>query len=108
MTTRPLFDQPPTPRPKDKRIKPPAIPIIPPDPAQQWRITVTPFGDGPPAIIRVRRMLKGAYRGHKLRCIAIECVGDGGTPGNSTHDISSDGQRGPQTAANEAVEGNKP
>ncbi len=101
MVTRPLFDQPPVARPKAKRIKPPAIPIIPPDPAQQWRITVTPFGAGPPAIIRVRRMLKGAYRGHKLRCIAIECVGDGSTPGNPTGNESSEPPAMPETAFNE-------
>ncbi len=105
MVTRPLFDTPPIPRPKAKRIKPPAIPIILPDPAQQWRITVTPFGDGPPAIIRVRRMLKGAYRGHKLRCIAIECVADVGTPGNSTGNESSASPRGPQIGSNQTGKG---
>ena len=98
MTTRPLFDTPPVARPKPKRIQTPVLPI---NPKESWRVTLTPMGAGPPGIVRVRRLLKSAYRGHKLRCIRIECVGDAGTPGIPTHNTSSEGLQGPQTAFNE-------
>lgn len=37
-----------------------------------YRLTFRAEGDGPPAIVRVRRLLKIALRGYGLRCLAVE------------------------------------
>lgn len=37
-----------------------------------YRLTFRAEGDGPPAILRVRRLLKAALRGYGLRCEAVE------------------------------------
>ena len=41
-------------------------------------IVVRPEGDGPPAIHRVRRLLKIALRACRLRCVGVESVGSAG------------------------------
>ena len=41
--------------------------------AASWAIVLTPEGDGPPAVVRVRRLLKAARRCYGLRCVrAVE------------------------------------
>ena len=37
-----------------------------------WTVCFRPEGDGPPAAIRVRRLLKIALRCCGLRCVAVE------------------------------------
>jgi hypothetical protein len=37
-----------------------------------YRLTLRATGDGPPAIIRLRRFLKAALRGYGLRCLSVE------------------------------------
>lgn len=37
-----------------------------------YRITLTPTPGGPPAIIRLRRLLKAALRGFGMKCLAVE------------------------------------
>ena len=39
--------------------------------SDRWSPVFVPEGDGPPAEVRVRRMLKGALRTHRLRCIDL-------------------------------------
>jgi hypothetical protein len=36
-----------------------------------WRVTLTAEGDGPPAVVRLRRLLKAALRTYGLRCLAV-------------------------------------
>ena len=100
MITRPLFDAPPAKPARRARSTTPLLPVPTKAPRECWRITVVPTGDGPPAIIRVRRMLKSAIRGHKLRAVCVECLGTVATVSDSAHDVSPDGPRGPQIAAN--------
>jgi len=51
--------------------------------ASNYRITVTPEGDGPPADVRLRRALKTLLRTHRLRCIEVRAVAQRTTPENS-------------------------
>jgi len=38
-------------------------------PAEVWTLTFKPEGDGPPAELRIRALLKRALRSHGLRCV---------------------------------------
>ncbi len=40
----------------------------------RWSITVYACGDGPPAEVRLKRVLKHLWRTHGLRCTAITRV----------------------------------
>ena len=109
MTTRPLFDSPPTvkpePRPGSKTPKLPARAKAPPE---IWRIELSGHNrDGlPPVVCRIRRALKNAGRCYQLRAKILAGPPPIATPDNPTHDISSDGQRGPQTAINQTGKDN--
>ncbi len=103
MITRPLFDRPPAKPARRAKSATPTLPPVAKSPRECWRITVVPTGDGPPAIIRVRRMLKSAIRGHKLRAVCVECLGTVATPSVAMASISSESPAGPETAANEAA-----
>jgi hypothetical protein len=48
-------------RPKVKRPPPQAV----------YTVTLQPTGDGPPPIVRLRKLLKAALRSYGLRC--VEC-----------------------------------
>lgn len=49
---------------------------MPKDPAYRLtlELTVRPIGEGPPVMIRLRRLLKGLLRGHGMQCVGIEEV----------------------------------
>ena len=102
--TRPLFDRPTAPVTRKVKTRP-AVPTIPPMvkvPAECWRITVVPTGDGPPATIRIRRMLKTAVRAHKLKAVRVERLATIATPDGGTTDYPPDASRVPQIGCNEA------
>ena len=105
MTTRPLFDSPPTvkpePRPGSKTPKLPARAKMPPE---VWRIELSGHNrDGlPPVVCRIRRALKNAGRCYHLRAKILAGPTPDSTPGNTTGNESSASPRGPQMAANQA------
>ena len=39
--------------------------------AASWTITLAAEGDGPPAVVRVRRLLKAARRAYGLRALEV-------------------------------------
>ena len=41
-----------------------------PIPPEKYLITLVCNSPGPPAVVRIRRLLKGAKRGYGLRCLA--------------------------------------
>ncbi|MCL2648818.1 MAG: hypothetical protein FWD61_17765 [Phycisphaerales bacterium] len=41
-----------------------------PPPPERWTLTVEAAGAGPPLVIRVRKLLKAAWRCYGLRCTA--------------------------------------
>jgi hypothetical protein len=52
-----------------------------PEPCATYRLEVRAEGAGPPADVRVRRLLKAMLRGYGLRCVAVEEVPPGPPPG---------------------------
>ncbi len=42
------------------------------------QITVQPMGPGPPAAVRIRRLLKVLLRAYGLRCVSLEPAGSVG------------------------------
>lgn len=42
----------------------------------RYRVTVVATGDGPPAIIRLRHLLKAMLRAWGLRCVKVEELTD--------------------------------
>ncbi len=101
MITRPLFDRPPA---KPARRAKSATPLLPvaKSPPESWRVTFQTAGTGAPGLVRLKRVLKNAYRAHKLKAISVEPMGTIATPCEPTGNQSSESQRGPETAANEA------
>ena len=105
MIDRPLFDAPPAPQPKRQRPrhKTPTLPARAKMPPESWTVTFTaaPGTDIPP-VCRIRRLLKSAWRGYRLKAKVIAQPTPESTPGNSTHDISSNGQPMWQIGSNAA------
>jgi len=97
MTTRPLFDTPPAPRPNAKRIKPPVIPV-PARTPEVWTIqfTAAPDSDVPP-VCRVRRLLKSAWRGYRLKARIVAQPTPAIAMGESTASQSSARTGGPES-----------
>ena len=70
MTTRPLFDSPPTVKPEPRPgSKTPTLPARAKMPPEVWRIELSGHNrDGlPPVVCRIRRALKNAGRCYQLR-----------------------------------------
>ena len=58
----------------------------------RWTLTFRPEGDGPPAEVRIRRLLKDAIRRHRLRCVDV-------VTSESSEPIASTHQQGPGRTA---------
>lgn len=106
MTTRPLFDQPPSIKPKPRLVSAtPTIPVPTKVAPESWtvRFTAAPGNDAPP-ICRVRMLLKTAWRRHRLRATIVEPLGTIATPGIPTASISSEASAGQPEAFTRELE----
>ncbi len=103
MTTRPLFDHVAAKPARRAKSATPTIPVPAKAPPESWRVTFQTAGTGAPGLVRLKRMLKNAYRAHKLKAISVEPMGTIATPCEPAGNQSSESQRGPETAANQAA-----
>jgi len=61
----------------EKTTKPPSTPttafncVPDPIPPERWTLTVEAVGAGPPLVVRVRKLLKAAWRCYGLRCTTV-------------------------------------
>jgi hypothetical protein len=56
-----------------------------------WLLTFRSEGEGPPTVLRVRRLLKAALRAYGLRCVRVDEVPDDGK-------VNDDGRSDPRSA----------
>ena len=84
MTTRPLFDSPPTVKPKPRAgSKTPTLPARAKAPPEIWTLRVTSMPCDIPATVRIRKFLKMARRAYSLRAVSVAGPPPDSTPGDS-------------------------
>lgn len=105
MITRPLFDHVAAKPARRAGSKTPIIPISSKPQPEIWVIRLSgrhAAGDSP-VICRVKRLLKSAWRRHRLKAIIVEGPPPIAPPRDSAASISSDGPAGPEIAFNVAT-----